>query len=325
MVTWKDQDVKQKKKNLTLTQPLLPAMLVAKYILIVIGAILIITTLYLEYLFIQQYVTTTKAAPLRRILFYPAIIMFIFCTCAISSILFQVASDGLLISQTLSGSFYGLQYYLLLFVLFIRLYLVFKNTKFELSKTTINIYKFVFILSVLLIISIAPIQIFLAHAPIIILSSQALMLLLAIVLNVSLSILFIYKLVQVNKDQDVRNNGNLLDIITKNTILTVISNCATILVILGMVLSIIVPDHNVYWVFTVNVLVQYMDVYTNFICIALTFRCFISFYGNICGLLDRKCKGMCSNAFAEKTMMQMQRFPTTPGSSEDDGDLQMTV
>ena len=156
----------------------------------------------------------------------------------------------------------------------------------------------------------------------------------ALVVNISLSSLFVYKLIQVIKDEDTtRNNGRLLDIITKNTILTLISNSATLLVIVGIIVNSIIPNHGSYWIFSMNVLVQFLDVYTNFICIAFTFKCFISWYNGVCGKLDYKCKKCCSMMFMSESLAAMQNAPsrsreiemTVSSPSSEKHDIEMAI
>lgn len=311
-------------------------MTAAKWIVSIIGCNLIFSTLYIEYSFVKHYITA-KNVPFRKILFYPALVMFIFCSCALASIVFQVISDGLVISQTLSGSFYGLQYYTLLFVSIIRINIVFKDTQFQLAKCTVNTYKCIFCTLFVQLLAIAPIQVIFQEAPIIILIFIALILLGALGTNISLSVLFVYKLIKVNKNEHTqKNNGYLIDTITKNTILTVTSNAVTILVILGLILRSMVSD-DVDWVFVMNVLLQFLDVYTNFICIAFTFRHFSTSYNRVCGLCDSKCKKCCSSMYTSQTLAEMQDIQikhdpieksespgSSPASSEQDM-IEMTI
>mmetsp|Transcript_76677 Transcript_76677/g.68736 ORF Transcript_76677/g.68736 Transcript_76677/m.68736 type:complete len:102 (+) Transcript_76677:2-307(+) len=101
------------------------------------------------------------------------------------------------------------------------------------------------------------------------------------------------------------------------------------MVILGLVFSSVVPDHNVYWIFSINVLVQFLDVYTNFICIAFTFRNFIPWYNRVCGLCDNKCKQCCSSMFMSESLAGMHdqiEMSDSPGSSGSDEDnIEITI
>ena len=253
-----------------------------KLVLIFIGISLISSSIWFNYRFIRRFFTDKKN-PIQRVLFYPSLIFFIFCILSLSAILSQVIMNELLITQIFSGGFYGLQLYALLIVLIIRLYLVFKGTKFKLSQLTLNIYKILFVLTFLMIITIIPTILYLNSK--LIFTIFTLMLIHAIFMNLSLSVLFVVKLNQINNHQ-----SKLFDIWTKNTILAIISNMMTLFVIFGFILSILINDPNNYWIFSFNVIVQLFDIYTNYVCIALSFQCFQDKYLKICGCLDRRFK-----------------------------------
>ena len=263
-----------------------------KIVLIFISSALIISSLWFYYRFIRRYFTE-KSHPIRRILFIPALLHFTFCIMAKCSVLSQVIWRGMIISQILSGASYGLQLYVLLIVLILRLYLIFKDTKFRLSQFTINLYKFLFALTAIMLTFIVPL--ILTFNSNLIWSIFTLMLIVSIFMNLSLSGMFVYKLVSINNDRIHRIHKDsdhtlLLNIITKNTILTIISNTMTLFVIGGFVLSLLMddPDDEQYWIFGINVLCQELDCYTNFVCIALSFQCFEKKYQKICGWLDKK-------------------------------------
>ena len=237
---------------------------------------------------------------LSLVLFIAAVVHFTFCILASLSVLSQVVFRGAMITQILSGTFYGLQMYGLLIVLIIRMYDIFQDTQFKLSQCTITLYKLLFALAFIMITFIVPV--ILTTNPQLIWTIFAFMLVVAIIMNLSLSFMFIYKLMKFNKhcqsyavhnhrnDKNHMNpyDGALFPVITKNTILAVISNMMTLLVIGGFLISLFANDPDNYIIFGINVIVQELDCYTNFVCIALTFQCFEDTYQRFCGCLDRR-------------------------------------
>lgn len=266
-----------------------------KIVLIFTSTALITSSLWFLYRFIRKYFTE-KSKPIRRILFIPAVIHFIFCIGAKLSVLSQVIWKGMIITQIFSGAFYGLQLYVLLIVLILRLYLIFKDTKFRLSQCTLNIYKALFLLTAIMLLFIIPVILTLNSN--LIWTIFTLMLMVSILMNLSLSGMFVYKLTKIKQDNDDQNIS-LLNIITKNTILTIISNTMTLFVIGGFILSLFIDTDNdnnpKYWIFAINVLCQELDCYTNFVCIALSFQCFEDKYKKICGCIDTMFWKCCHN------------------------------
>merc|ERR1712157_354999 len=117
-----------------------------------------------------------------------------------------------------------------------------------------------------------------------------------------ISSLFIYKLIQVSRHIDDNNNDNdklLKAVITKNTILTLISFGVTVLVI---IIFVIVSVTKLWWLAAYGIL---LDAFTNYICITLTFKYFDSIYFKMCGCIDAKCKNMVNtNSETNEAMIQ---------------------
>eukprot|EP00483_Globobulimina_turgida_P012102 UN12124 len=104
--------------------------------------------------------------------------------------------------------------------------------------------------------------------------------------------MFVYKLFNVYRAPNFRDD-DLLSIITKNTILALISILSTILN--GIILFIA-------WNHSSNLPLWYfkdfcfvLEIYTNFICILLTYRHFKKQYVTFCGFMDRRCKSCCTD------------------------------
>eukprot|EP01084_Bolivina_argentea_P291341 500700_1 len=162
-------------------------------ILIFIGCILIISIIWLHYLLIHHYLKYQKH-DMQKILFYPACAQLItanLCLLAILSMIIGHITYIPPIFYQLHGILYWLQMHLLSLVLTIRLYLIFNNTLWALSRVTIAIYKSLYTLSFISLIILPPITII---SPILLGILTQLMFFISIVIVVSLSILFVYKL-----------------------------------------------------------------------------------------------------------------------------------
>ena len=174
---------------------------------------------------------------------------------------------------------YVIQTLLLLGILFARLYFVFKRSSFALSTTAIKSYWIFFSLVVVDYISAG---IVFANPVVgttfgltIIASAFAML----IIMVVWLVILFLYKLIQVYKIQKGNDKSGLVGVITKTSILTIISIFATLLNALTAIAG--AGDyHNLIAVF---------DFMTNFWCIILSFNGYHDWYRKMCGYCDSKC------------------------------------
>lgn len=200
-------------------------------------------------------------------------------------------------SDALGIGLYAWQLFGLWLVLFIRIYLVFKEAVYRLSKYTIYTVTSFFVIMVLLfIICLLPIwpQDDNGHrVELNILVSV--MLLLSFIYSIWISIFFVYKLISVfkgvHRDKSSTDNA-LLSIITKNTILAVMSIIATfIAIIIREILT--WGNPNVYGVFSI-------DVFTNFVCIALSYQIFDKYYQLFCGCVDNKCQRCCTSMMGDK-------------------------
>ena len=116
------------------------------------------------------------------------------------------------------------------------------------------------------------------------------------------SVLFVKKLMDVNKaagDAPKQGGNSLLSAITKQTILTLTSICSMVVVFsLNFVFNAIVTDildSTIHAIF-IYALGALIDVWTNFICIFLSYGAFDDYYTKICGCCDRKCKQLCDKS-----------------------------
>ena len=247
--------------------------------------VFIVIAFWFDYVFIKQYIIQNVENRPEKKLFYPSLMLFICCTLSLILMFISLIFDTRLqLPIILISIFYGLQMYFLTMVLFFRLRVVFNTTKFKLSKFTVNLY-----LSILISYSIG-VPLF---PLLIIYLSQLFDIILImifitnVIINVSLSILFIYKMNQVSKQYNNNKNDDdekLLNIIKKNAILTVIANISTIFVICGLIATeITTGDPSRYYICArvLNFLYQ-VDVFTNLVCIALCFQYFEPYYILLC-------------------------------------------
>eukprot|EP01084_Bolivina_argentea_P257203 433263_1 len=215
---------------------------------------------------------------------------------------------------------YGIQTYWLWLVLFLRLKYVFNGSTYSLSKCTIRTYSIIFIFIpfatpfYLLILWFAQD----AAYTLILLISFAFV----IVFSCSLAFTFVFKLIQVFKSTDHEltvngKNNKLLSIITKTTILATVSLAMTILspLSLGFGYYAIVYDHSEAMCelgASLLALFTLLDVYTNYLCILVSYNCFHKTYAFICSKCDQKCKIYFMNHLSKDKPYTIQSGTISP-------------
>ena len=185
---------------------------------------------------------------------------------------------------------YVIQFYFLLLLLFIRLHSVFKDTMYELSRITVRIFKFAYILLLFLVIIGVMLFRFRIPGSFII---AFIMVLIFIALIITLMVMYIRKLLKVYKAVSNTENAeteNLIIIITKTTILTIFSLSVTFLT--PIVLGIMSNAKCAECASNIGSTTMLLDIYTNFLCIALSYKCFGGAYIKLCGCTHKLCKKM---------------------------------
>lgn len=177
---------------------------------------------------------------------------------------------------------YVIQFLLLQVLLLLRLYFVFKDTTMALSKLTIYFFSISFITLTSCGLFVAILEIYESdwYLRIIFL---AITYLLAFMLMIVLVILFIIKILSVYKDID--SDEQLILLITKITCLTFVSILVTIIAAVMIILD---PGRTFG-----DVLSAQIDVYTNFLCIALSYKQFDGLYMKVCGCCHKGCERVC--------------------------------
>eukprot|EP00483_Globobulimina_turgida_P006516 UN06526 len=215
-------------------------------------------------------------------------------------------------------------------ILFTRLYYVFKGSAYRLSCFTLSIYR-----TILAILPFVFISIFLPIWPSNDINDPKTQLFMvasslfsfSMLFCISITLLFLYKLCKVYSNESISNVNNtrtLLPLITKNTILAVISLIFNILAISswssstrGTINRVIMSDYMILF-----------DVYSNFICTLLAYQFFHRYYKKLCGCFDKSCKSCCGSLLssteessarsARKRVMQLERTKSMSGMSSDD-------
>eukprot|EP01083_Nonionella_stella_P043710 117953_1 len=179
--------------------------------------------------------------------------------------------------------FYSVQYYMLLVFLFVRLKVTFEGSIYKLSDCTTKIFKFLFIFNPFFITISAVIFAVNMTVGIIFIVIEFII---TFGMTTSLVSLYIYKLIKVYKmDVDV-DNTIYVDVITKITILSVVCILGTMMAPIPLLF---LGQMNQYTIWTVNIMLSF-DIYTNCICVVLTYSSFSPYYFKLCGCLDAKLK-----------------------------------
>ena len=198
---------------------------------------------------------------------------------------------------------YVIQLYFLWIVLFIRLYYIFIDTPYTLSKLTIRIYSIIFIFSPVLTVLLSVDSLYTIF---IVLGLSG-----GIFITLSIIILYIFKLIQVytryseyqehqNPANDLQNakqeNIGLLTTITKNTILVIISTLFSLLILFILIMNFIFSVYNVKYGYQQQFLdiCLLLDIYVTTICLILQFNYLHTSYEYFCGCIDIVCRYYCN-------------------------------
>eukprot|EP01084_Bolivina_argentea_P280170 479096_1 len=271
--------------------------LIPHILFFVINTTLIAACIYSIYKFIEMY--KVSAMPHASLLFWMG--LFYISLTLIYGILWIILLIVALFScwkfnvfiEAIIGLTWTFNTYTLLVLLFIRVYVVFKGSLFQLSSciTRTVISAFLITLSLVIVLAI-PIwktdnlwqirNLFFA-----------LIFLLTIVYCIWITTFFIYKLYQVFKAAELKDD-HLLPTITKNTVLAIFSIAVTFLAIIVWITSPTTQKrrendfaHYIYY------FIFLLNLYVNFITSMLMYGTFKPYYDKLCGCIDSKCKSCC--------------------------------
>ena len=210
---------------------------------------------------------------------------------------FQRENYDVAITLYISIILYAAQYNVMVLLLFYRLRVVFHGTTYQLSRFTKWAFLIMYILSIILVaFSLLVFILSRGHSSIWAISAPFAGLCLVSIIFF-LTFLFVIKLIAVNKHCDgthQKDDNKLLSTITKQSILTLISIASLLAsVTIFFLLSwtrLLASSINAYFVLALYSLV---DIWTNFICIFLSYGAFNAYYSKMCGCCDTKCKQLC--------------------------------
>ena len=259
--------------------------------------------------FIYKYIESTEAEQNKRLRFLG---FAVFCTqtmfCMgnvaafpISAFVFNCSRGNVFIgvSGTSIAVIFFCQYSVMVFLLFYRLKVVFNGTAYQLSQCTRWTFNIMYILSIILWIFVSSVIDWSGSSSISLFAMIVVLFdgLLGFAIISFLCCLFVQKLFDVNKHCDGiqhKDENNLLWTITKQSLLTFISLFSG-MVFVAIVTFLSITGLSVSSIHGAFVWISFalIDVWTNFICILLSYQAFDGYYSKMCGFCDLKCKRLC--------------------------------
>ena len=270
-------------------------------------------SLYFNIIFIYKYSTST--AKVSRTLFWFTQIFLFFAICTMIAmtlrIIFGNSVGFIRIFVVIS---LGNQMEFLLVVFFLRLYTMFKNTFYELHTNAVYSY----IIALIFLYCTIPVLIFVFRKTSGFFIVVVCIFVVAAILQIIITTSFVKKTFKVNKLAQTGSASNdeidaeLLNIITKTSILFIISCIFTVLNVISLAMRYVNEnyDESVFPVYF-----GLMDSFTNAFCILLSFKYFEPQYLRICGCLDKKCKALCHNMTISMSARQLAMSMTPTAST----------
>ena len=267
---------------------------VSRGVVDVIGIIMTITIIIMLHKTISflRNQSSTPSEKVYHVLFWSGVVFQIISALAIIDILvgsitycipeFYQALD---LQRGLFTIFLAMHYYMLLLILFIRVYFAFQGSMFALTKCTVKTYIVIYIIEPILFI-LGGFMYIIVDSPIgLMLIAVAVVFILSLI--ISIVALYVQKLIQVYKLS--KGDEHYMSIITKTTILTMMS---VIVTCFGYIPFFMVNYLNgyTYWIMELSLLI---DIYTNYICVVVGYPVFATLYNKLCGGLDLKCRNCC--------------------------------
>lgn len=187
------------------------------------------------------------------------------------------------IERIVYAAMYLIQLILLLLVFFLNIYYNFRETPWKLSRLSLRLYQLLFFLVCIICISIITTLDRIDMRLSILLSF--IMIILIFSLMISLMVSYIHRLIGVYKINT--NDDKLALLITKSTLLTCISLVITLCNTPLLALRVYHGGYTTEWLqkFMIS-----FDVISNYLLIVMSYPLFDSYYKQLCGGLDSKCK-----------------------------------
>eukprot|EP01083_Nonionella_stella_P091108 254626_1 len=258
----------------------------------ILYVVLTISVIWSLYQYIKQ--RGRKAGGVKQCLYINGLLYltlialsFIIFTISTATLCFDLPAISMVFDYLETGA-YALQFGFLYYLLLYRLYAVFHDTGFSLSRVMLTIMCVLYA-SMWICGGIAVILYLTDYGS----TMTAIMLAIAFICLVSSMVLlisvYIYKLMKVAKD--VQGHGNasaLLPAITKAFILTLASIVSTAVAGIYMVVQPFITDKPSYHSQFIQAILVVNDVYTNFLSIVLGYKWFKTYYVKLCGCCDLK-------------------------------------
>eukprot|EP01084_Bolivina_argentea_P027406 50948_1 len=271
----------------------------------VITSIVILTCSCMVYIFTKNYQKSKeKIKSIRITIGIFTVSTFIVLIMSISIVIRCLFSDTLLISAFayLWIGMYCTQLYCLSLIFFLRIYHIFKTSIYKLSNKTFKCYISMFIL--LAILFFCTFILWNGTNRIVTAIMLGLLIFNMVFLNVSLLILFVYKLLLVHRtetvENELENNGpnSFITVITKTTLLMAMSCCVTLINVIINVIKTFYWERNsnILWIGRYAFL---CDIVTNFLCVILSYKHMDGYYRIICkipNILSYACCNRIANS-----------------------------
>eukprot|EP01083_Nonionella_stella_P280795 955315_1 len=287
---------------------------------LVITSILMLIALPLLISFIKRYISSDKKLNISLLLILSLFTFETFCAFLFAmyqdiycvDILPSYAQyDTLEFSQAILVAVYWTQSYFVSLLFYIRLYNVFKGGRHRLSKCTTTIY----ILAFVCVGVCVPVYFVLWKCTnhrliacgVFVITSFCL-----IALNISLVTAFATRLLifhQIDHSDAKDESSQFLSIVTKITLLVIVSCISTMLSTVFVIVRVIYYSESIHWV------TRYLfavDMFTNLLCVALSYTYLDGHYRFMCKWLDNLCKAYCDQIASVKVASHVKNKSTNP-------------
>lgn len=267
---------------------------------------MILTAIYFNILFIHNYIFIIKKK-MNSSLFWVVEMFSFFAILSMITFIprFIFYGDNMApIVRIFMVASYGNQMPLFVAVLMTRLYFMFKGTIHQLSRMTIII---VVAINIIMYCSVPTLIVSFKKSSIYF-SIIAGIFAAATLLNISICLLFVKKVYEVNKNVDKKTRNRLIDVITRSCILAVTQCTFSSLVAVSSGIQI---RYIKYQKSAIPPCFLLMDTFISYMCIILSFKQFKSKYHCICGCVDAKCKSICERITVSVKVAENLEMSTT--------------
>ena len=240
----------------------------------------------------------------------------------VSAIYYRMYCHNEEMSQMIQYFTYGLvntQYNLVLNILFLKLWFIFRPTRYRLSKCMVR--SWIAIAIFIVINFVLGISLFFlgfesyGRSAIYLLSFYTVFLLIWLNGLFVKKLMFIYKASSLSTSEQRQEDDDLLQIVTKSTLLCVVTTASLIIFSILIILwPIFAPSAHMDFILQIGHL---MDTYTNYICILLANKYFNGLYRKLCGWCNDGCVWLFRNCYIKKNEPPQTKLHIQMGSTEN--------